>query len=559
MIDRFLIRQLQSAKKFFSFNILFSILLAVLAITQALLISSVVDKVFLKKDTLANLLPTLASLFILFLLRPLIQGLFQWYNRKETTIAKIELRSKLISMVDGLEDVEDTERPITGLLTTLASEGIESTDAYFSDFLPHFIFMMINTLLLLSFTFYLDFISGIIMLISAPLIPVFMILIGKNAEGENKKQWLTLKRMNGHLLDLLKGMPTLRYFQKEKLQEQNVAKISEAYRKQTISLMKVTFLSALALELCTTISTAVIAVSLGLRLLYGKILFFPALTVLLLTPEFFQPLRQLGLKFHSSLNSKNISTQFKSIIETYSQKNEVTINTNSPLNATIDENISVPLFSLNAVTFNYNETNPIITNLSLTIPQGQIFGISGKSGIGKTTLLKLLLKEQLPKSGSIHYKSKNLSEMEENELINLMAYMPQKSKLIQGTILYNLKLDAPEISDETLLKYCNLTGLTAVINRFPLGLMTPIGEGNQALSGGEKQLIALTRACLRETEVIILDEPTSSLDLVSEKQVHMALNRISYMRSLIIATHSPSTLALCQGLLDLDGGAHENT
>ncbi len=559
MIDRFLIRQLQSVKKFFSFNLLFSIPLAVLAITQALLISSVVDKVFLKKATMTSLMPTLVSLFFLFLLRPLIQGLFQWFNRKETSLAKIELRSKLISMVDGLEDVEDNERPITGLLNTLASEGIESTDAYFSDFLPHFIFMTINTLLLLGFTFYLDFISGLIMLISAPLIPVFMILIGKNAEGENKKQWLSLKRMNGHLLDLLKGMPTLRYFQKEKIQEQNVAKISEAYRKHTISLMKVTFLSALALELCTTISTAVIAVSLGLRLLYGKILFFPALTVLLLTPEFFQPLRQLGLKFHSSLNSKNISTQFKNIIETYTHKKEANINTDAPLDASRDENITVPLFSLNAVTFNYNEVNPIITNLSLTIPQGQIFGISGKSGIGKTTILKLLLKEQLPKSGSIHYKSRNLTEMAENELINLMAYMPQKSKLIQGTILYNLKLDAPEISDETLLKYCNLTGLTAVINRFPLGLMTQIGEGNQALSGGEKQLIALTRACLRETEVIILDEPTSSLDLVSEKQVHMALNRISYMRSLIIATHSPSTLALCQGILNLDGGAHENT
>lgn len=559
MIDRFLIQQLKSIKKYFITNTLFSMPLAVLAITQALLISSVIDKTFIKKVPFASSMPSLGLLLVIFILRPLAQGLFQWYNRKQTSLAKIELRSKLASMVDGLDGVEDDERPITGLLSTLATEGIESTDAYFSDFLPHFVFMSVNTLLILGFIFYTDVISGAIMTISAPLIPIFMILIGKNAEGENRKQWLTLKRMNGHLLDLLKGMSTLRYFQKEEVQEQNVSRISESYRKHTLSLMKVTFLSALALELCTTISTAVIAVSLGLRLLYGKLLFFPALTVLLLTPEFFQPLRQLGLKFHSSMNAKNISTQFKGLTDIYNAKENSHQKDAAELENPNFGNSLQPLFNLESVDFSYHDGKPILSNLSLEIPQGQIFGISGNSGIGKTTLLKLLLKELAPVKGSIKYKSQNLSDMDEQEIIKSMAYMPQKSNLLSGTILYNLKLDAPEISDDTLTKYCDLTGLTEVINRFPLGIMTPIGEGNKALSGGEKQLVALTRACLRETEVIILDEPTSALDLVSEKQVHMALNRISYMRSLIIATHSPSTLALCQGRLDLDGGVHENS
>lgn len=557
MLNIFLIRQLKSIKKYFIFNTLFSIPLAVLAISQALLISSIIDSTFMKKEHLSNLLSLLVLLLVVFLMRPLVQGLFQWYNRKQTTLSKIALRSTLTSMVDDLEGVYDGERPVTGLLSTLASEGIESTDAYFSDFLPHFVFMIINTATVLGFVFYLDLISGVIMAVTAPLIPIFMMLIGKNAEGENKKQWLTLKRMNGHLLDLLKGMPTLRYFQKEKVQEQNVSNISESYRKHTLSLMKVTFLSALALELCTTISTAVIAVSLGLRLLYGKLLFFPALTVLLLTPEFFQPLRQLGLKFHSSMNAKNISTQFKGIIDIYHTKERHFQHATTPLEDKNVEDEILPLFSIESIDFSYRDGESIFSNLSFKIPQGQIFGISGKSGVGKTTLLKLLLKELIPIKGTLKYKSQNLSELDEQELIKSMAYMPQKSNLLQGTILYNLKLDAPDISDDVLTKYCDLTGLTEVLNRFPLGIMTPIGDGNKVLSGGEKQLIALTRACLRETEVIILDEPTSALDLVSEKQVHMALNRISYMRSLIIATHSPSTLALCHRRLNLDGGVHE--
>ncbi|GAB6106461.1 thiol reductant ABC exporter subunit CydD [Fusibacter bizertensis] len=561
MIDRFLIQQLRSIKKYFITNTLFSMPLAVLAITQALLISSVIDKTFIKKVPFASSMPSLGLLLVIFILRPLAQGLFQWYNRKQTSLAKIELRSNLASMVDGLDGVEDDERPITGLLSTLATEGIESTDAYFSDFLPHFVFMSVNTLLILGFIFYTDVISGAIMAISAPLIPIFMILIGKNAEGENRKQWLTLKRMNGHLLDLLKGMSTLRYFQKEKVQERNVSRISESYRKHTLSLMKVTFLSALALELCTTISTAVIAVSLGLRLLYGKLLFFPALAVLLLTPEFFQPLRQLGLKFHSSMNAKNISTQYQNIATAYGKKNDLTTPPNQAealiLLPTSDDD--QPLFQLIDVSFGYKSDEPILHNLNLRIPRGQLFGISGKSGSGKTTLLKLLLNEIRPDSGKISYGLSHLTDYNDAALIQQMAYMPQKNQLLSGTILYNLKLDSPEISDDVIAKYCALTGLDLVINRFPQGIMTYVGEGFQSLSGGEKQLVALTRACLRETEVILLDEPTSALDKISEQQVLMSLKRISYMRTLIIATHSDTTLSICQSTYHLDGGIHENS
>ena len=563
MIDKFLIQKIKSIKKYFVFNALLALPLAVLAIAQALLISSVINRVFLKGLPIQSVLSPLGLLFMVLLLRPFFQGVFEWYNRKQTSAAKVTLRTELISMVEGLDDIEDDDQPISGLITTLATEGVESTDAYYAEFLPHLIFMLINATLILAYTLYLDWISGLIMMVTAPLIPVFMILIGKNAEGENQKQWLTLKRMNGHLLDLLKGMPTIRYFQKEKVQAQNVSRISEAYRKQTFNLMKITFLSALALELCTTISTAVIAVSLGLRLLYGELSFAPALAVLLLTPEFFQPLRQLGLKFHSSMNAKNISTEFKTLVATYTQKHTINIdNIISKHKDSGTENLTIndhtPVFELDNISFYYAQNMPVISNLSLIIPNRQIFGVVGKSGVGKTTLLKLLLGELTPKEGTIYFKDKHLSDYNESSLINNMTYMPQKSNLLSGTLLYNLKLDAPNINEEMITKYSKLTGLDAVINRLPLGLMTCVGEGFQPLSGGEKQLVALTRACLRETEVILLDEPTSALDKTSEQQVLMALKRISYMRTLVIATHNVTTLSLCHDTISLDGGAYEN-
>lgn len=512
-------------------------------LAHTLVLAYIINAVFLEKATLTSVLLPLVLLLLSFVVKPLFNYLHEKRGRRAASLAKQNLRDRLTHSLQSENNHNDNEKT-TGLYATLACEGIESTDAYFAEFVPQLFLMTVNTLGLLAVAFYLDWISALIMLITAPLIPIFMMLIGKTAEGVNLKQWDSLKRMNGHLLDLLRGIQTLRSFAMDIKQIDSVKNTSEGFRKKTLEVLRLTFLSAFALELTATLSTAMIAVSLGVRLLYGQIPFFNALAILLLAPEYYLPLRQLGLKYHAAMNAKGISKQLKPIFEalptTPDEAENYQIN---ELRQDFEQgDFAIKISDLSFAYGNYN----IFNQLNADIPHRKATAITGISGSGKTTLLKLLAGELKPQSGQICFGKMDSTHWHYEKRADIIAFVPQHPKVFKNSIFENLILGSPNATLADVEAACQLTGFNAVLTRLPKGFETHLGDGVQSLSGGETQLLALTRALLRNTPILLLDEPSSALDPLSEELLANALSNIAKHRTLVIAAHREATIKLCQ-------------
>ncbi len=544
MFIRLLNRQLNHFKRICLVNGLISLPLVMLAFVQALLVSRIITSVFIDQADLKSIALSIVCLSIVLLLRPILSYILERYNRSNTTQAKIKLRTALLDETrhDYLNDQNEHSK-----LLTLMTDGVEATDGYFSEFLPHLFFLSINTLVLLIGAFTLDYVTGLLFLITAPLIPIFMILIGKTVEIKNNQHWRQLKQLNGHLLDLLKGMTTLRVFGKEEKQSENVWKISENYRHRTLSLMKWTFLSALALELTATLSTALIAVSLGVRLLSGKIVLYPALALLILAPEFFLPMRQMGLKFHSALNAKTFANDFEAFIN---QRAKIPNQTHNMAVEGEFDGVSNDLLQLNEISFSYNN-ELLFDRVSYTFSMGLINGIIGPSGSGKTTLCKLILGDLKIQSGQLLFNNEDASAWDDADLVSHFSYVPQTAQIVEGSLLDNLLLGSEKNNQFDF--YLELTGIDKWIESLEEGLYTDISPTKRQISGGERQLISLTRACLKSSEIIILDEPTSALDTTNELILLSALKRISYFKTIILTTHSSRVASICDRLIDLGG------
>ncbi|WP_345299019.1 thiol reductant ABC exporter subunit CydD [Candidatus Villigracilis affinis] len=376
-------------------TILSGLLAGLLTIWQAWLLSSVINAVFLEKQALAQVMRPL--LFILLAISG--RSLLSWLNEVAANAVavkiKTDLRNRLFAHILKLGPAYARGQR-TGELTAAAVEGIEALDAYFSQYLPQLVITTLVPLSILFFVFPIDLLSGIIFLITAPLIPFFMIIIGKGAEAVTKRQYETLRLLSAHFLDSLQGLTTLKLFGQSKAQTQTIAQVSEKFRDTTMSVLRITFISALALELLATLSTAVIAVEIGFRLLYGKMDFQPALFLLVLAPEFYMPLRALGARFHAGMSGTTAAKRIYEILDTEipeskveSQKSELA----RP--STFD-------LRLEGISFTYpNETTPALENINLTIKQGQHIALVGKTGAGKSTLVQLLLGFIQPTQGTL--------------------------------------------------------------------------------------------------------------------------------------------------------------
>lgn len=543
MIDKFLMTAIVNKGRFYMTTLLGTLPIVLSTLAHTLLLAYIINAVFLEKATLMGVSIPLLLLLLSFAVKPVFNYLHEKRGRHAASLAKQDLRDRLTRSLQSDDNQNDNEKT-TGLYATLACEGIESTDAYFAEFVPQLFLMTVNTLGLLAVAFYLDWISALIMLITAPLIPIFMMLIGKTAEGVNLKQWDSLKRMNGHLLDLLRGIQTLRSFAMDIKQIDSVKNTSEGFRKKTLAVLRLTFLSAFALELTATLSTAMIAVSLGVRLLYAQIPFFNALAILLLAPEYYLPLRQLGLKYHAAMNAKGISKQLKPIFEALSTTPVAGENYRAEeLRQSFEQGDFA--IRISELSFAYG-TYPIFSQFSADIPHRQATAITGISGSGKTTLLKLLSGELKPQYGQISYGQMDSTHWHYDKRAEIIAFVPQHPKVFKTSIYENLVLGNPSASLADVEAACQLTGFNAVLTRLPKGFETLLGDGVQSLSGGETQLLALTRAVLRNTPIMLLDEPSSALDPLSEELLATALSNIVKHRTLVIAAHREATIKLCQ-------------
>jgi ATP-binding cassette, subfamily C, bacterial CydD len=558
MINRNLLKEALKIKYYFAAIIAFGVLLVLSAIFQAKALSFIVDAVFIKGFSLDNIWVWMSILlFFIFLRAALI-----WGNEalSKTFAAKIkhDLRMRIHDTMISAGPVK-LRGEKAGEVVNLAIEGIEALDPYFSEYLPQLAVTAIAPVLILCFVFPQDLTSAIIMLVTAPLIPLFMILIGKWSLTMTERQWNSLSRLGGHFLDMVRGLPTLKLFGRSKTQSNVIYRMSEEFRSTTMSVLRVSFLSALALELLSTLSTAVIAVTLGLRLIYGHITFDRALFLLLLVPEYYQPLRQLGAKFHAGMGGNTAAKTIYSFFDTYSSPAPNLLTVLEPLSLN-NKNIDITFCD---VSYRYeDQRGNVLNNLSFSLSKGECLILTGESGCGKSTIISLLLGFIKPNKGIISLNGQNISTISPYVWRENIAFVSQHPYLFSGTIEDNIRIAKPSANDEDVLTAARLAGAHDFIISLPLAYKTGLSEGGRGLSGGQKQLIAIARAFLKDSPLLVMDEPTSNLDYEAEDKVSKAIEKLIEGRTVLLVTHSPHLMSKADKVLDVEsagkGGQNEN-
>jgi ATP-binding cassette, subfamily C, bacterial CydD len=377
---------------------------------------------------------------------------------------------------------------------------------------------------------------------------VFMILIGLHTKARTARQWMLLARLGGHFLDVVEGLPTLKLFGRAKAQIAAIRMVGEQQRQATMTTLRVAFLSALALELLATLATALVAVEVGLRLLSGHLDYETALMVLLLTPEAYLPLRQVGTQFHASMEGVTAAARVLDILDTLPP-------TTRDGYAMAAPDLATDSISLDHVEVRYpGRRDAALDGLSLTIRPGEHIALVGPSGAGKSTVLSLLLRFVAPTTGCLSAGGRNLSRIDPDVWRRQIAWVPQDPHLFAGSIADNIRLADPGASDDAVLRAARLAGLGDVISTLPAGLATPIGERGRSLSSGQRQRVAIARAFLKDAPLLLLDEPAAHLDEDTGQGLRDVLRRLAAGRTLLVITHDASWEADASRVVRLAAG-----
>jgi ATP-binding cassette, subfamily C, bacterial CydD len=547
-IDRRLFQLLKEDGRPFIVSIISGVLAAGMLIAQAFYLSIVIDSAFIQKSGMERLLLPL-GLFALF---SSLRMAFNWFSHTEANRGTLIIRSKvftrLISTVGTLGPLY-ARSVQSGRLSTTLLKGVEALDAYYSQYIPQLFFALFTPLLIAGTIMPGDLISGGILLITAPLIPMFMILIGKSASAMTEKQWKTMSRMSGFFLDVLQGLPTLKLFAQSKRQHDAIEESGESFRHATMRVLKVAFLSSLTLELVGTIGMAIIAVGIGLRLMGGKLTFQHALFVLILTPDFYLPLRQLGTKFHAGMEGVSASKEIFAILDQ---------STPAPVQQAtyaVKESAGKRTIVFTNVSYTYpGSSRPALEGISATIPAGKTTAIIGPSGAGKSSLINLLLRFQVPGEGSITIDGNPIHAIPLEAWHRQISWVPQHPYLFNATLRENILLARPDASAEQVESALTKSGLTTFVGSLPQGLETMIGEQGARLSGGEAQRVALARAFLKNAPLLVLDEPTSHTDPELEAALRSSIQELMRGRTTIIIAHRLETIRSAEQIIVVSEG-----
>lgn len=539
-LDKRLVRQAQGARASLALTVGLGFLGGVTIVGQALLLSQAVSQVFLAGSTLAQVQPLVLGFLALSLVRAGLVWASEVAAARLAGWVKQELRERLAAHLLVLGPAYARgER--SGELTNTAVEGIEALDAYFRQYLPQLALAALVPLTVLFFVFPLDWLSGLVLLLTAPLIPVFMVLIGQAAEALTRRQWTSLSRMSAHFLDVLQGLATLKVLGRSRDQILTIAQIGDRFRQATMGVLRVTFLSALVLEMVATLSTAVVAVQVGLRLLYGHLSFQEAFFVLLLAPEFYLPLRLLGTRFHAGMAGMAAAQR---IFEVLDVEAEVAVEAKTRVG---DAPELIPELGmeihLQDIHYAYEgRERPALNGLSLQIATGQRVALVGPTGAGKSTVAYLLLRFIEPHRGMIAVDGLPLWSVSVQRWREQVAWVPQNPYLFHGTVAENIGLARPSAGPEEIARAAQQAHAQAFIEALPQGYDTLIGERGARLSGGEAQRIALARAFLKDAPLLILDEATANLDPQTEALIQDAIGHLLQGRTALIIAHRLATV-----------------
>lgn len=514
-------------------------------IGQAWLLARVVNGVIFEHYDLPKIWPWLWTLLGIFALRALLALFSEQTAFHAAAGIKARVRDEVFRHLQALGPLY-LHNQSSGDLTNTVVDGVEALEAYYSRFLPQLALAALLPLSILAFVFPMDWRAGLILLFTAPLIPASMIFIGKGAEHLNQKQWRKLARMSAHFLDVLQGLTTLKLFDASRREAAVLARISDDYRRSTMSVLKVAFLSALALEFFSTLSIAIVAVVLGFRLLWGEMSFFPAFFVLLLAPEFYLPLRRLGTFYHARMEAIGATERILAVLN-------VPLPESPGGAATLGDFHHVGV-ELQRVDFSYDGARNALDGINLRIEPGETLALVGPSGAGKSTLAALLLGFVRPGAGHILVNGTDLRELDDTHWLRHVAWVPQQPRIVHGSVADNIRLGRPAADLTAVAKAARLAQAEAFIERLPEGYHTLLGEGGRTLSGGERQRIAIARAFLKDAPLVVLDEATANLDLESEALVRAAIRRLARGRTMVLIAHRLSTVTEADRIVVLEQG-----
>ncbi|SCF47413.1 ATP-binding cassette, subfamily C, CydD [Micromonospora matsumotoense] len=461
---------------------------------------------------------------------------------------KATLRADLLSAV-GRHGPGWVAGQRAGQLATLTGRGLDALDAYFTGYLPQLVLSVTVPAAVLARLVFADWSSALIIVLTIPLIPVFGALLGWQAQAATERQWRRLSMLGGHFLDMVAGLPTLRAFGRARAQTEVVRRMADGHRVATMKTLRIAFLSALVLELVATLSVALVAVPVGIRLLDGGITLATALLVLLLTPEAYLPLRTAGSRFHASMEGLTALDEALTV-------SAVTTGPTAGVSAgpaTVGTPSGADEIVFTDVTVAYERTTAL-RDVTLTIRPGERIAVVGPSGAGKSTLLGLLLGFVTPTAGRITVAGVDLADVDPDDWRRQIAWVPQRAHLFAATLADNIRLGAPDTPDVALAGAVTDAALDEVVNALPDGLGTLLGERGHGLSSGQRQRVALARAFLRDAPLVLLDEPTARLDTASESTVLAATRRLVAGRTALLVAHRPALLADADRVLHVAAG-----
>ncbi|GAP06827.1 thiol reductant ABC exporter, CydD subunit [Anaerolinea thermolimosa] len=552
-LDRNLLRLLRKVLLPIGMSILAGIAAGIFLIIQAKLVSQVVMQVFVHGGGRNEVLPTLWIILGVIVIRSGWIFANERFSASAARQVKTILREQILAKLIRLGPLY-TRRHEAGELSAVLLQGVDTLDAYFSQFIPQAILAATVPLAVLLFVFPVDWLSGIILTVTGPLIPFFMYLIGSSAERLTRRQFNALRQLSAFFLDTLQGLQALKELGQSRGFVESVREKSEHYRQTTMSVLRLTFLSALALELLATLSTAIIAVQVGLRLLYAKMDFEVALFLLLIAPEFYQPLRMLGMRFHAAIGG---ISALKRMDDLLAEPEWSVLSSNSSQRLE-----SLPRFDPRAmriefreVTFRYpDRAEDALQRVSFTILPGVMTTLIGESGAGKSTILALLLRFVDPNEGEILVGNRALNTLEPEAWRKWVTWVPQRPYLIRGSILDNLRIAINDGRTETYFDALEKVKLIEWVEALPEGIHTPVGERGVRLSGGQAQRLALARAFLRNSPLLLMDEPTVYLDPPEEAILDEVVRDLSKQRTTLVIAHRMQTIQRAEHIIVLSDG-----
>lgn len=552
-IDRRLLSQVQTARLQLGLSVGLNLLGGALLVAQAMLVSRAISGVFVQGKTLSEVVGLLWVSLAVIAGRALVLWGGHVAAGQAAGHIKHDLRTRLLTHLVALGPAY-TGGERTGELVTTLTEGIEQLDAYFRQYLPRLALVALIPSVILLVVFPVDLLSGIILLVTAPLIPIFMLLIGNLADGVQRKQWKTLSFLGGHFLDVVQGLPTLKLFGRSKAQREIIDYVSERFRIATMSVLRVAFLSALVLEMVVTLSTAIVAVEIAVRLLSGRIAFEQALLILILAPDFYLPMRALGASFHAATAGATAAERIFEVLGTPVPTPNVRITDTDE-----DCNVASQPIRFVGVSFAYDEGEAdherhALHHVSFEIAPGETIALIGPSGAGKSSIAHLLLRFIRAQQGVVRIGDRLLNEIPLRTWRQQVAWVPQSPYLFNASIAENIRLGHPDATPDEIRYAAMLAHAHEFINALPEGYGTRVGERGARLSGGEAQRIALARAFLVNAPLIILDEATAHLDPRHQAMIHESMRQLLHGRTALIIAHHLSTIAIADRIVVLDRG-----